>query len=93
MKGFWNHTFSTLRTLLAARIPSSNLQSRHGCKKNTSLSSGSFIGIYIGFVILVSLVPYAGDEADLKENTIQQARILNEYSGNCLLYTSDAADE
>ena len=37
MKGFWNHTCSTLRTLLAARIPSSNLQSRHGSKKNTSL--------------------------------------------------------
>ena len=66
MKGFWNHTCSTLRTLLAARIPSSNLQSRHGCKKNTSLSSGSFMGIYIGFVILVSLVPYAGVEAELK---------------------------
>ena len=81
MKGFWNHTFSTLRTLLAARIPSTNLQSRHGYKKNTSLSSGSFIGIYIGFVILVSLVPYAGVEAELKENTIQQARILHEYSG------------
>ena len=81
MSGFWNHTCTLFSTLLAARIPTSIIQSHHGCRKNASPSSGSFIGTFLSCVILVSLVPYAGVKAELKVDTIEQARIINEHSG------------
>ena len=94
MNMFCHHICRKLRDLLATRIPVSILQSRHWCKKNAPSRAGFFMASCIGFVILGSIVPNGGVNAEIKEDMIQYARILNEQNGKYTTgqYLANAVD-